>query len=551
MAALPVGGPKRIPVSEPSLWPATRLDATTGMAPTVSTPNRGELYRRHDLVWLSVDACVPAVQLSGPWVLAATTPEQQRAGSLRLGRCEASAAGRPLRVAACAELSAVRIHRPPLAPTEVLDRLPGLDPAWRALLREIAHWAAAQGVRAGIYGSLAWQALLGGGAGFLRDGSDLDVLVDGAGLSDSAAVAAALRQLLALGAASEQRGGPRIDGEWRLPDGTDVSLRELADGLGGVASRVLARQRGQVMLCSLPLAGAMAPLRRRPALRHDPALLDQLALAALRREAGAWPKPGLVSPVDRGSHHDMDVRLLLAAIDALRGWFAELASAAVRGACFAQLAAVGRAAEAAMFHATGGVNAYKGAIFHLGLLAAGAAAAPPGWAPQDWVRRRWGDELLAHRPPHATHGAEVRRRDGAGGAIGEAARGFPTLVRVVLPALQAARARGFVEERASIAALLASIEVLEDTNLLWRGGREGLSWARAQAGLALRRDLIGRPDWRAALADVHRAFVQRRLSPGGSADLLACAHFLQALDGAGTTDAASQGAAQPMAMVRA
>ncbi|MDE3009883.1 MAG: triphosphoribosyl-dephospho-CoA synthase [Pseudomonadota bacterium] len=551
MTALPAGGPNRIPVSVPSLWPAARLDMAGGVALPASTPDHGDLYRRHDLVWLSADASFPAAELSGPWVLAATTPEQQRAGSLRLGRCAASAAGRPLRVAANAELSAVRIHRPPLAPTEVLDRLPALDPAWRALLRDIAHWAAANGVRAGIYGSLAWQALLGERPGFLHADSDIDVLVDGCGHSANAAVAGSLRQLLALGAASEQRGGPRIDGEWRLPDGGDVSLRELADGLGGVASRVLVRQHGQVMLRSVSLAGAPALLRRRPAPRHDPALLDQLALAALRREAGAWPKPGLVSPVDRGSHHDMDVRLLLAAIDALRGWFAEMAGAALRGACFAQLAAVGRAAEAAMFDATGGVNAYKGAIFHLGLLAAGAATAPPGWAPQDWVRRRWGDELLAHRPAGATHGAEVRRRDGAGGAIGEAARGFPTLVQVVLPALQAARARGFVEERASIAALLASIEVLEDTNLLWRGGRDGLSWARAQAGLALRRDLIGRPDWRAALATVHRAFVQRRLSPGGSADLLACAHFLQALEGPGMPDAARQAAAQPMASIQA
>jgi triphosphoribosyl-dephospho-CoA synthase len=67
---------------------------------------------------------------------------------------------------------------------------------------------------------------------------------------------------------------------------------------------------------------------------------------------------------------------------------------------------------------------------------------------------------------------------------------------------------------------------LEDTNLLWRGGRGGLAWAQAEASAFLAQGGIDRADWRSVLAAMHTRFVARRLSPGGSADLVACADFL-------------------------
>ncbi|MHA7433872.1 triphosphoribosyl-dephospho-CoA synthase, partial [Burkholderia pseudomallei] len=43
---------------------------------------------------------------------------------------------------------------------------------------------------------------------------------------------------------------------------------------------------------------------------------------------------------------------------------------------------------------------------------------------------------------------------------------------------------------------------------------------------------VGACDWRARAAAAHRAFVARRLSPGGAADLLAMSLFVAALDDA-------------------
>lgn len=63
------------------------------------------------------------------------------------------------------------------------------------------------------------------------------------------------------------------------------------------------------------------------------------------------------------------------------------------------------------------------------------------------------------------------------GARGEAASGFPNIRNIALPALKAALASGKSLEQAGVYALLHLITVVEDTNLIARGGSEGQKWA--------------------------------------------------------------------------
>jgi triphosphoribosyl-dephospho-CoA synthase len=77
----------------------------------------------------------------------------------------------------------------------------------------------------------------------------------------------------------------------------------------------------------------------------------------------------------------------------------------------------------------------------------------------------------------------------------------------------------------------ALIAVVCDTNLLHRGGAEGLRYASEAASSFLSQGGVGAPDWRARAAAVHAAFVARRLSPGGCADLLAMTLYVDALEG--------------------
>jgi triphosphoribosyl-dephospho-CoA synthase len=268
-----------------------------------------------------------------------------------------------------------------------------------------------------------------------------------------------------------------------------------------------------------------------------PRAIGRAATAALWEELRLSPKPGLVAPGDRGAHPDMDAATFAASLRALRGAFPALARAGMARAPFAVLRELGIHAEARMLAATGGVNTHRGAIFSLGLLAAAAGRLAAGGAPCDGralraeVRRAYGAAVLRELPAAAaSHGAIVARRHGVGGARAEAAEGFPHLFEVALPALHASLRRGASRRAAAVQCLLSTIAVLPDTNLLYRGGARGLAFVRAAAGAFLRAGGVHRTGWEEHARELHCAFVARRLSPGGSADLLAAALFVDRLD---------------------
>lgn len=241
------------------------------------------------------------------------------------------------------------------------------------------------------------------------------------------------------------------------------------------------------------------------------------AAAALEAELVTWPKPGLVSDRDRGSHPDMTAGQFRASIAALTPWFAALARAGRAGADMVELRRLGLAAEADMLRATGGRNTHRGALFTLGLLvaAAGRGAVPLGAA----IARHWGADI--RRIPAGlapSHGLIQCRRHGLTGARGEAAAGLPSVYRVGLPALAAAR-RAWPDDanRARVACFFALLNAVEDTTLWHRGGPAG----RALAGRLTAGFDPAAPDWQARAEAIHRAFVARRLTAGGVADLLA------------------------------
>ncbi|MBA4741831.1 MAG: triphosphoribosyl-dephospho-CoA synthase MdcB [Azoarcus sp.] len=256
--------------------------------------------------------------------------------------------------------------------------------------------------------------------------------------------------------------------------------------------------------------------------------MDECARQALRRELVCHPKPGLVSPVDAGSHSDMDAETFRRSIDALRGYFAEMAAAGAVGADFAALNLIGRRAEQRMYEATGGRNTHRGAVFSLGLLAAAAGrGALDARGLCGGVARAWGREMLAFRRPQGlTNGEFVRLRYGAPGAREEAASGFPTVLVRGLPALRAAEAAGLDANAAALHALFSIMAVLDDNNVLFRGGPEGLDFVRAEARAFLATGGMLSVGAMKRAGGVHRRFVDRGLSPGGAADLLAATLFV-------------------------
>ena len=114
-------------------------------------------------------------------------------------------------------------------------------------------------------------------------------------------------------------------------------------------------------------------------------------------------------------------------------------------------------------------------------------------------------------------------REASAVAREEAALGFPVLFEVTIPALLRARDQGMSLQYAQLQALFHTMAALDDTNLVSRGGMDGLRWVQAQARSFLAEGGMAHADGEARACAMHAAFVARHLSPGGSADLLAAA----------------------------
>lgn len=274
------------------------------------------------------------------------------------------------------------------------------------------------------------------------------------------------------------------------------------------------------------------------ALRLSLPGIAELAIRALRDEAALTPKPGLVDRRGPGAHHDMTAALLQRSADAMApGLHAMVRASAgqpVSVSLRETLGNIGRKTEVAMLMTTGGINTHRGALWALGLLSSAAAMSPQPFHPRCITATAAALARLPDRfaPTAATHGSEVARRFGGTGARGEAAAGFPHVLRYGLPTLHAVRAQGATEDQARLDALLAIMAHLQDTCLLHRGGMEALWIVQASSADILAAGGAAAAEGRRRLQALDRTLLQLWVSPGGSADLLAATLFLDSLQAA-------------------
>ncbi len=271
------------------------------------------------------------------------------------------------------------------------------------------------------------------------------------------------------------------------------------------------------------------------ARRIASASLAQTAMQALIAEARLTPKPALVDGRGNGAHRDLSLALLVRSAHALRETFEEVAvacrNAGLDIALRERLGAIGRCGERRMLAATGGVNTHRGALWSLGLLVAACALTDAS----DARELATAASAVAALPDSEggsspSNGARVREAFGVRGARGEAADGFPHVLRLALPMLREARARGEDDATARINALLAIMTTLEDTCLLHRGGTAALRFAQEGARSVLAAGGFATSRGARAFSILDTGLLARNASPGGAADLLAAAIFLDSIE---------------------
>ena len=265
------------------------------------------------------------------------------------------------------------------------------------------------------------------------------------------------------------------------------------------------------------------------------------AYGALLLEVSTTPKPGLVDRNNSGSHKDMGMKHFFASANALRSFFCRFAETGYLtrdldpSETFRKIRPIGIEAEEAMLRATHGVNTHKGAIFSIGLLCAAAGRLSPTlWADKTLLAecaamtRGIVEQDFAGITAEnaATAGERLYAQYGITGVRGQACQGFPAVQEVGLPVFREGLSRGLSVNDAGSIALLHLIAATDDTNLIRRSDWQTQRTVRKQVEDLLKNDPF--PPL-AIIEDLDRDWIQKNLSPGGSADLLAATYFVHFL----------------------
>lgn len=284
--------------------------------------------------------------------------------------------------------------------------------------------------------------------------------------------------------------------------------------------------------------------------------IGQLSLEAMLMEVAATPAPGLVDRLNSGAHDDMDIMTFLRSSSALSSAMTELAMAGLEHEgplpeLLSEIRRIGIRAEHEMYSATLGVNTQKGLLFLLGILtaAAGYVLRPlandlieNGKLRPETIAQRAAEicqglvqrelEVLHHKRPERqlTAGEHYYLAHGFTGVRGEIEAGLPSVFQAGLPLLRAALNQGASDNDALVHALLGLMTHTEDTTILHRHDLETLKRVQSEAAEILSAGGYLTPEGRHKTAALDQRYIIARISPGGSADLLAVTWFLHRME---------------------
>lgn len=293
--------------------------------------------------------------------------------------------------------------------------------------------------------------------------------------------------------------------------------------------------------------GDMNTIRQLVPLTTLPYIIAHLATRALHAELDTTPKPGLVDKDNSGAHRDMDHALMSRSIRAIHPYFVRLAllGFAADMPNHDDIVKTGIEAERAMFEATNGVNTYKGALFSMGL--AVVAAAGKAWQGSSITPQTLSAAIsklaFAFPDTKGTHGSKAKQTAASEtatfkGALDNAREGYPMLFNDWLPFYANLSKNG--EPHALHLTLLRIMCDLDDTNIVYRTSLAMMKQVKEESRSVLSRwsgATHGTPQADAGtnldtiLGDMNRSFVQRNISPGGSADMLSLVVFINGVLG--------------------
>jgi holo-ACP synthase / triphosphoribosyl-dephospho-CoA synthase len=271
-------------------------------------------------------------------------------------------------------------------------------------------------------------------------------------------------------------------------------------------------------------------------LKETSRKLSSMALQAIIHEITLTPKPGLIDRAGSGTHSDMDFQSFVISTSIISMSFQSLVKKGFKCKskdlpnALTQIRQIGLEMEKDMFAQTNGVNTQKGLIFLMGLsLFASAHVIKKNKSFdsryfQDTVRIICKDlvksELKESTNKVKTHGELCFEQYGASGTRGEAENGLQTVFDHALPVLLN---QDRIDDSSLILTLLAIMSQLDDTNILYRSNIETLNQLKEICDKVFRNYSFDKYE------EIIDFCMQKKISPGGSADLLSISVFIYLL----------------------
>ncbi|SHJ97703.1 triphosphoribosyl-dephospho-CoA synthase [Malonomonas rubra DSM 5091] len=256
-------------------------------------------------------------------------------------------------------------------------------------------------------------------------------------------------------------------------------------------------------------------------------------------EVATSNKPGLVCPQSNGCHEDMSLMTFMVSSSVI---FPALVMCTQAGRdhegdlplLLPVVRGIGAPYEKELFAATKGVNTQKGALFSAAILAGAAgylsqksrhfqigelfevvAAMTKGI-----VRRELNPSVL-EKKESLSNGEKLYLRHQVPGIRGELERGLPSVRDYAVPALKYAQDLGASLEASFLHTLITLMSQVDDTNIISRGGLESLKKVKTLSKEVLKEGSIFNKEGIDNYFYLENFCIDRGLSPGGSADLLA------------------------------
>ncbi len=266
--------------------------------------------------------------------------------------------------------------------------------------------------------------------------------------------------------------------------------------------------------------------------------ISELAIQSMLYEVSSYPSPGLVSPVSKGAHKDMDYYTF---IDSTASLIKPMILCAEAGFSskdcediFNDIRSIGIYAEEDMFKKTGGINTHKGMIFLMGICTAAAAKAvhdKENFSSIHHIIKQMTKGIVDKELKNIkssqskfSHGEYLYLKYNVLGIRGEVERGLPLVFNYSLELYE--KNSMLSKNDRMIHTLIGIMQYCEDTTILYRHSIDMLNLVKDKAKIIMNMGAMNTKEGRRAIVELNEEFISKNISPGGSADLAAVTMFL-------------------------